>query len=512
MARKPPPNQVGNQMGRMIAQLVARTVQQTRAATGPAENEARRRHIYGMLDEGEVELGKAAMEVLGGMRDIQHHVPGMKEWLDRMDNPEHAWDFFVALLGAMGSALVMVTGFGQAYARAPLQKVNAQYQDVPLSPADAADGVERNIIDPIRAASEAAKAGVGGEVFNWMTLLTGEPIGIIDALRLWRRGDLPEAELDRMIAYSRIRTEWTAETKLLAHDVLPAADVVEAYIKGEISEDEATLRWTQAGGMAKDFPLAALTAGNPIGVEAANGLFNHGLINDEQLTQVILHSRVNPQFEAMAKLLRFHYLSAFQIEQALTKGSITPAQATEWLLADGLPADQVAGLVAGAHSTKAAAAKNVSSSLVLDSYEAGIITQAQALVQLGNLGYHADEATIELESYDARRILSLVQQGTTAVRKSYMMGRIDAATAGTDLDGLGVDSVIRDHLLKLWAIERQIEAKDFTKAEIGGMFKKDIVSEDWAVKQWIAIGYTSAQATILLYEYGKPTPNGKPVA
>lgn len=511
MTRAPLTQPLGQHAGRAIADLITRVVTQSRAAVAPAEAETKRRMVEGMMDSWEVEIGRFAGQLIEPMMAIEDRPAWLDDMHGRAIAPQHQTDFILSLLVGIGGVFSLITQGGAIVWRDVFNRLYKENPDVPLSAPDAADAVERNILDQGTAAGYAAQSGYGAAVFDTMVKLTGEPPGIVDMLRLWRRGVLDENTLDVMIAYSRIRTEWTPIVKELAYDVLPAADVIEGYIKGQIDRGQALTMWQAAGGLAADFDVAAATAGNPIGVEAANRLFNHGLIDDAELTSVILHSRINPQFEAMAKLLRFQYLSAFQIERALTSGTVTAQEATTWLLEDGYPPDQVAGLVTGATTAKAVKAKDASESLVLDTYEAGLITQAQAVAELGNLGYHPDEAAIVLEAFDARRILAITNQGVTVVRRMYLAGLATPAQASGDLDALGVHAALRDHYLALWAVERKAEVKTLSMAQVGDLFKKGIISAKYAVAQWVNMGYPQPIAQLLLYNYGAPTPGGGPV-
>lgn len=511
MTKPQTPTPLGPHAGRMIVNLIAQTVAKSRGATIPAEMEHKRRMIEGMMDSWEGGIGEFAHEILAPMGQAPASPRWVTKMLVRAHKPQRQIDFILNLLvGLLGAAGVLF-GAGRIVWQNLINDLYKDNQYVPLSPPDAADAVERNILTDAQGHGWAAQSGISEQVFELMVRLTGEPPGIVDMLRLWRRGDLDESLLDTMIAYSRIRTEWTPYVKKLAYDVLPAADVVDAYIKGHISEQEAESMYAAAGGKPSDFGLAALTAGSPIGVVEAAKLYNHGLISHADFRSVILSSRINPQFESMAELLHLNYLSAFQIETAVKAGTVSAKTASEWLIQDGYPADQVAALVSGSVATKVTKVKEAAESLILDSYEAGLLTKTQTVEQLEAIGYDPKAIPVILGSYDARRIITLTNQGVGVVRKSYLANRLTDAQAKTELDSLGVDPTLRDHYVTLWAIERQATGKSFTKAEVGDMLKKGIVTDKWAVSEWVSMGYSTAQAMLLGYYYGQPLPGNGPV-
>lgn len=512
MSKTPPEFPIGRHAGRALAHAIADVTVRTRLGVMQAEAEHRRRAVEGAMDDWEVTLGEFVAKWLSDLRQLPNLPTGLQYLLDTADSPQHQTDFIVELIAAIGGVLSIIGPLGQALYRPVINSANAKWAAIPLAPADAASATVRLGVSRPTALGWAQQSGIAAEAFGLMCDLSGEPPPLDEMRQMVFEGRLSEADFDQMFAFSRVRTDWLAQYKSAHQKTMSAADAIEGYIKGALDQAQASALFVAAGGRADQFDVSALIAGNPIGVEQAGQLYNHGLINDAQYTQVIFHSRINPEFEAMAKLTRFHYLSAYQIHTALAAGQVNPQDATRWLIQEGYPADQVAAIVKGATSAKAAKPKTVALSVVVDSYEAGLIDQAQAAAQLQALGYTAAEANVELQGYDARRILSIIGQGITAVRKGFLADRITAAQASGELDSLGVHPSLRDHYLALWAIEVRAEFKTLTMAQVGSMFKKGVVTEHFAISKWESMGYSAEDATLLLYEYGKPLPNNRPVA
>jgi hypothetical protein len=390
-----------------------------------------------------------------------------------------------------------------------LQKVDG---DIPISPADAADMVERNIISHEEGAGYAAASGMRPEAFALTVLDTGEPPGLEQMLSLWRRGLLDEGTLRRMIAYSRVRTEWTDHVLALAHDTMSPADALTAALKGVISEGEAQDLFEKAGGLADQWQILLDTAGDAIGVEQALTLWNHGLISDADVGEVIRHSRINPIFEPMAKLLHYKFLPPFQIVTAVKDGMATPQQATEWLLADGYPPDQVAAVVQGAAAGTTNKHKTITEAQIADLFETGVLTRAAADAELQAIGYPADQTDLILSLYDRKRQLSMAQAAVGQVRKVFLAGRVDRATASNMLDALSIDPTARDSFLDIWTVEAHSEIRSLSMAQVGGLYKKGLLSESDAIGRWRAMGYSEADAALLLADYGGPAPAGSPAA
>ena len=418
-----------------------------------------------------------------------------------------------ALLFGLAALLwQIVSQVAQILMRPIVNHLNALDPDVPMSPQDAADGVERGRWSLSTGAAKAASSGVAADTFEQMVQLVGEPPGLEQMLSLWRRGKLDQGTLDEMIAYSRVRTEWSDYVRELAHQTMSAGDAIEAVLKGIISEGEGRGLFGQAGGLDSQWSILLSAAGNPIGVEAANSLYNHGLIDHAMLQQVILHSRINPQFEGIAELLRYHYLSAFQIENALKAGTVTADEATRWLLAEGYPTDQVAAMVKGGTAGKLATHKSVTEAQITEAYDAGILTEAAASAELVGIGYEASETPFILALYDYKRSLAMAQAAIGQVRKVFLAHRIDKTTASNQLDALGVDSFARDHYLAIWQVEAESELRELTVAQIGGIYKKGGFTDSQAINRFESMGYDAADAALLLFNYGGSPPPGSPAA
>lgn len=503
---------IGTHAGRALTDIITNTIIKTRAAVAPAESEERRRHIEGMMDDWEGGIGQFVVDLFEGI-DGKGGIPQpLQAMLDRAGTPENQFDFILNLLVALAGSFTAIFQLGQIYWRGYEAQFNAIHTTQPLSPADLADAVERAIMSQGDGAAEAAQSGINSDRFNTLVELTGEPPGVIDMVKLWRQGRLDEDTLDKMIAYSRIRLEWLDQTKLLAYDVLSGADAIEARVKGVIGDSEAETMWKQAGGLPSQYGVALDSAGEAIGVVEAGNLYNHGLITEADFKAVIAYSRINPKFEAISELQRFHFLSPFQVHQAVAAGAIDTATAVQWMVEDGYPEEQAKAFAQAGGSTKAAKTKQVALGVVVDNYEAGLITQAQAMAQLANLGYTQAESETELLAYDARKLLTIKQSGVTSIRKAYLADVFTRNQASTELDALGIGSNIRDHYLTLWDIEAKSEFKQLTAAQLGDLYKVGVISLDYVIARWEAMGYSQDDAALLSYKYGNPVPNpGQPV-
>lgn len=410
------------------------------------------------------------------------------------------------------AAIKILTAAGQIEAQADINAIRAQFPEVPLDPAVLADLVERNIAPMEWAAKEALKSSIDGDNFAKMVLVTGEPPGLMQMLNLWRRDLLDTPELERMIAYSRVRTEWTEYIELLAHDTMSQGEALEAAVKGVLTPEVAKDLFEKAGGLPEQFQTLLDTSGNAIGIQEVEKLWLHGNATSEDVHRVILHSRVNPMFEELASKLYHHYLTGFQIRTIVADGGATPEQATQWLIEEGYPPDQAASFVKAVAHGSAKKVHDISEAQILELYQSHFIGAEEAKTMLTHLGYPDSVQTYLLEILDARRSLAALNQGVTYVRKAYLAGRINENQAQTELGALEVPNHAITAYLAAWKVEKASEFKTLTWAQIGAAFKKGFITQEDALARYKAMGYDDADAAISLAEHGGPPPAGSPAA
>lgn len=504
--------QAGTNLGEHIARIVAEAIVSATAVTTPHKAEHTRRAVDGWLDEAEASYAPKLRALLGNYLDSDELPDSYRVLFETMAGPDHQFDVLLQIIGFIGAAISGLFALGPIELQSVKNRLYADYTDVPLSPADLADMVERNIVGEGWATSEAAKSGISANDFALLVKETGEPYGVEQALSLLRRGIIDQGRFEQVLYYSRVRNEFLPDVLALAHDTMTQGDAVEGALKGVLSEGEAQDLFARAGGLPEQFGTILDIAGNPIGVESALNLWNHGLIDEGMVSQVILHSRINPMFEGIAKLQRFKFLTAFQIVNAVKAGSATVQQGIDWLTAEGYAPDQVAAVVHGAATGKAQAHKDVTEAQIAIMYESGAITHDDASARLVALGYEAGEVDFILSVYDERRRLTMVQAAINQVRKVYLAGRVDDTTAGNQLDALGVDPEARGIYLTVWKVERASELRELTPAQIGGMYKKGLFTGEQAIGRWVDMGYNADDAALLLANYGGPPPPGSPAA
>lgn len=433
---------------------------------------------------------------------------------------------------ARQSIRTVATGIAAAAMQSTLNTAMAKYQEVPLSPAVLADMSIRNLgaESGIDLVQEASYSGIDAKRFAALALDTGESYGIVDALRLWHRGTyltapqlvsgvipgsvqyapgqslgttygITEGELDTVIYYSRVRDQFIPDLKQLSWDTMSGADAVNLAVKGIATTELAEQFFLASGGMPEQFQLLYEAAGDSVGVEHAVELHAHGDITTDQLQSVILQSRINPRFYDVALLANRRWLPPYEIKAAVAGGVTSIATATRWMVEMGYPADQAAAFVSGAAAGTVHKAKAETEAMVLAEYEAQIITEAEATKALADLGYTATAIPYLLETYTARRVITMRNAAITRARTAFVDYLITAEQASADLVLLGLPTAAVSQFLTAWTIEQRTNIKRLSAAQVGKLAVDGIIDGVNAVARWVQMGYAPEEADLLLHIY-----------
>lgn len=446
------------------------------------------------------------------LKDIHEALPDdnpLKEIIGQMRAPNHQVGLLIQIVGALPAIAGIISGLAKVASQPTLNYLWSQMPNIPLSPADAADMVERNIMSQADGRAVAAFSGLAPGDFDLLVEDTGEPPGIQESLALLLRGAMTEAEFTRILYYSRVRNEFLPYVLQMAYHQMSPADAIELGLKQVVSQDEARAAFVRGGGVESEFDNLLAAAGNPIGVQQAANLYAHGLITKDRFYQVVAHSRMNPEFADLALLTHEKWLAPYQIEQALKSGQVDAKTAAEWMQEDGYDAAQSAAFAGGSASGKTVSHKAETEAMIVAEYSARLITEAQATTMLSALGYDQTEIGLILALQSAKVIISQRNSAIGKIRALYVNKRISKETAQGDLDALQIPTAARDQFLEFWQMEQGAKVEAFTTAQIGGFLKYGVLPMGDAVARWVALGWGENDAQLLGAYYSSTAASRK---
>lgn len=370
--------------------------------------------------------------------------------------------------------------------------------EVLLSPADAALAVLRGNMSDAEGRQVAKLNGVSASDFEVIIGNTGEPLGLETLLEAYRRGFVDKSRLERGIRQSRVRNEWIDVAERLRFAPMSTADAVESVVQNHISEAQGAQIAAQNGLEAEHFPILVQTAGAPLSRTEMNELVNRGLASRADFDQALRESRLKNKYVDKAFALRERLIPERTLVSMVGHGVLSHEDALHRIMSLGFDAVSAGLLVAQGSAQKTTAHRELAVSQVTALYEIAAITRDQAVAMLENLKYTLEEAAFVLEIADMKRIQRVVDGAVSVIRSRYVSHQINEQESSAALDELGVAAASRDLYLGVWSVERQVERRNLTAAQIHSAVKKGVMPIQDGLNRLVQMGYTQDDATILL--------------
>ncbi|HTX52512.1 MAG TPA: hypothetical protein VMD08_03840 [Candidatus Baltobacteraceae bacterium] len=404
----------------------------------------------------------------------------------------------------------LVTGALTPAVQAETNLANSLAPVVPLSPADVADAVLRNVDVPGGPEAEAAMSGVNADRLAVLNALAGnapDPGSLAIALR---RKLIDQGTYDRGIRQGRLRDEWGPLVRELAVVQPSPQAMLDAYLEGQISEAEARDRYAQLGGDPAYFDILFDTQGQaPTPTQLADlanrgiigwGGSGPGVVSFEQgfLEGPWRNKWLGPMREAAAYLPPPRTVTAMHKE-----GALSDAQATALLEKQGLTPELAAAYLASSSHGKTARAKELAESTVLGLYRDRIIPRAEAATFLDKLGFTPEQADYILQVEDLRVAERYITAAVSRVHTLYVGHKISEAQALAALAGVGVENTQAGELVKLWGHERAANMRELTPAQVESAFGYGIIDQPTALAMLADMGYSPYDAWVALSVHNK---------
>lgn len=376
-----------------------------------------------------------------------------------------------------------------------------------IQPADAALMTLRGIITQAEGQAIAAEAGLAADDFDRLTLATGEPPGEEQLLEAYRRGFIDKARLDRGIRQSRIRNEWTDVVERLRFAPMQTADAVEAVVRNYITPAEGQAIAEQNGLEPSNWQTLLLAHGRPPGLGQMHQLLNRGLVSEAQVDQAVRESDIKDKYVPIVKGLRWRIPSERLLVTLVQHNAMPTDRAHELLQKEGFEPDVAGAIIKAGANQRTAGHKTLAVGVIESLYEAHAIDEQQAEAHLAAIGYAPPDVPLLLRSAELKRELRWREAGIAAVRTGFLGHHTSETEAREQLARIGVPSGQVEHLLTLWAIERQAHRRSLTEAQILHALRGGHIDAQDAQARLEGIGYGPNDAMFLIQTSG-PLPKG----
>lgn len=402
----------------------------------------------------------------------------------------------------------------QPFIRALDQRVNAEHPNLPLTPEQLADMVERGHLEAGAAASEAALSGINAARFDRLVANTGEPPGPLQLAEMLRRriiersgGDDRSPTYEQGIRQSRLQTQWGGAIEALDKRLPGPEAAVLAAIRNLRDEVEAQRLHEVFGGDPEYWRLETELAGEGPTPNEAAAAAHRGKISwtglgpgSTSFEQIVAESRYKNKFVQFYRDVSEYRPPPRTVTAMLRGGDISLELATQYLLDYGVPQEALSAYTGRASKGAVARAHVITETEIIRLYTERGLDAAETAQHLAALGYSAEDAGLIIAAADLEYQGKLTTATIAAVRSLYLHQHIDANGAIARLDARGVRADYRDSLLQLWDLERDAGLKSLTVKQILQLWAEEILSEDDARRKLRESGYSAEDTELLIFQ------------
>lgn len=488
----------GAATGRALTSLIHDTIIAAKHASYAADSDASIRATAAQLETWEREIAPRLASALSDITDIEDLPQAIQDVIKMSKAPENQTDFIIMIVSMIGLLLGGIQASGAGINSVIVQKSNKIYSYQTPDVASAIRGIVTGHTDKGDAINWVERQGLNKEWIEQLVKANSAYPTVGETLELLRRDKVDVSTADDWMHANGFQQSERAYLFNL-QEQLPSAELaIQAYTQNQLSESDTRQFFKLNGIDDKNFQWIADTNGQSPGVDLVLELWNKRLISETEARTAVLESPIkNKYLEAMLKA-RFRIPPMEQTVSMLRRGAYTVAEATDNLSRLGYFPQDISRLVTWAVQEKISAEKDVAVGMVVDSYRVQLSTRPVANALLLKMKYDQTEADFILNLADAKRDQAKLDRSVNRVHSAFTNWKINDVDCSAALDALQVPSALRDDLIEEWQIERDVNTKHLTPAQIIDALKRDLLDVKGAYDRLLAIGYHDDDARILI--------------
>lgn len=287
------------------------------------------------------------------------------------------------------------------------------------TPVDALDATLKGQISAAEGEALYTRLGGDPQFYSWLLDSQGGGPTPLEAADWARRGIIPwdgtgpaAVSYAQAVKESRYRDKWATAYKAQANYLPPPFSIITLLKDGAITKEQAT-GWLQQAGAAADVIAGMIAEADATDLSSFRGLttasvlnmYYQRLVNEADATSMLESLHVSAQ--AVPLMLAYADLQRAIAEQnsAVSRvgtlyaaRKITEQTAKNSLITLQVPPAAVTDIIATWQLENSISVKTLTETQIVDAWEYAVMTESEALTELGNIGY---------TPYDAWVLLSL---------------------------------------------------------------------------------------------------------
>ncbi len=406
--------------------------------------------------------------------------------------------------------------------------VNSATPVVPITPSDAANLVSRGLMDQGTGEDAANDAGIAANDFAWLVKASEHAPDLGAVIAAYQRGLIDDGHdngtdvsLSGALTDAGIRAGWHDVLAKLTVQIPSIAEVMNAWLEGQIDEPEARKRYLAAGGDPTWFQTSYNANGEaPTPVQALE-LLNRGIIPERgtgpdavSYEQAFLEGPWRNKWLPAFIALREYLPPPRTVTAMYHAGQIDHGTAAGLLMKQGLSAELATAYLSPGHTSATVEDKQLAKTDVLAMYADALLSHADAVKALVKLRYSEHDAALILKLQDVRTAARQVTAGVTRTRTLFNAGKLSTTDAIRALLALGVSHEQAVQMTALWAVTDVPPVRALTESQIVSAWAYDLLPTPDALAALVTLGYDDLDAWLLLSIRNKgalkdaPRPHG----
>jgi hypothetical protein len=334
-----------------------------------------------------------------------------------------------------------------------------------------------------------------------------------EGVEMFHRGLLSGDQLDALLRAQDYAPTWRGRLRAIAARIPPLTDMIRFAVR-EVYDpaQRASL------GLDADYPEAFTAEAALHGMNetrarqywaahwrlpsATQGfeMLHRGEIDAAQLDGLLKALDYSKVWRDRLANIAYHVPGRIDLRRMLQAGIITRAEAETGYEHLGYTPQSARRLVALASVTGATTAKGLTAADLATEYEARMLTRAEYVAALRELGYSADAADDKANVSDARRVRQARNQLVSRARTQYVGWRIDRPAADRALREAALSAAVARELLDSWTVERELNVHELTEAQTVRAFRKGFMTRDVARERLVDHGLEAGDVDTRLDE------------
>lgn len=419
----------------------------------------------------------------------------------------------------------VITSLTQPYQNALSQAMLNEDPNTPLSPEAAAGMVARAILDPGAGNTEAGKTGVNQSRFTNMVKAAGSAPSIGTVVTAFQRQfigtggtDPTQAGLHNAYSDAGIHESWWPILDKLTVQIPSIAEVMNAWLEGQIEEPEAHTRYIAAGGDPTWFQTSYNANGQAPTPNELLVMLNRGIIPENgtgpqsiSYEQGFLEGPWRNKWRVPMRALGYYLPPPRTVTAMYHDGQLTHSEAADLLVKQGLTPQLAAAYLSPSSKSGSGVEKHLAKSDIVTLYSDGLMSKADAIKSLEAIKYNQADAALIIELADVHIHTQAVQAGITRTKTLYLTGKITEQQAHADLVALGVTATQADSVISTWAITQTAATRTLTEGQVVSVWYYGVITPQDCFDRLLQMGYDEQDAYLVMAARGHGPVPGLPV-